>query len=142
MSEGYNQITLVGNLGADPELRALPSGQPVINFRIACTESYLDGNKVRQERTEWFRIAVFGGRATGLGKCLSKGRQVCVVGSMRSSEYADRNDGSKRTSYEVVAKDVILCGGGSPGGSRTRTDHPDTDVPPRDNPNGDDVIPF
>jgi len=115
MSEGLNRVMLLGNLGADPELRFTQGGQGVLNARIATTESYLDKNKVRQERTDWHNVVIWGKRGEALSKFLKKGDRVFVEGSLRTSSYEDR-DGNKRYKTEINATNVILGGGG--GGRR------------------------
>lgn len=117
MAEGLNRVMLLGNLGADPELRMTSSGQAVLKLRLATSESYLDRNKVRQERTEWHSVVVWGKRAEGLAKILSKGSRLFVEGGLRTSSYDDR-EGNKRYKTEVVANNIILSGGGGRGGPR------------------------
>ncbi len=68
MAEGLNRVMLLGNLGADPELKMTSGGQAVLKLRLATSETYLDRNKVRQERTEWHSVVVWGKRAEALGK--------------------------------------------------------------------------
>ncbi|WP_437926598.1 single-stranded DNA-binding protein [Sorangium sp. So ce291] len=110
MAEGLNRVMLLGNLGADPELRFTQGGQAVLNLRLATTESYLDRDKVRKERTDWHNVVIWGKRAEALGKILSKGSSLFVEGSLRTSSYDDR-DGNKRYKTEVVANNVLLTGG-------------------------------
>jgi single-strand DNA-binding protein len=110
MSEGLNKVMLLGNLGADPELRVTSNGKAVLKLRMATTESYLDRNGQRQERTEWSSVVVWGKRAEALAKFLSKGSRLFVEGKLSTSSYEDR-DGNKRYRTEVVASNVILCGG-------------------------------
>lgn len=110
MSDGLNRAMLLGNLGADPELRFTQSGQAVLNMRIATTESYLDKDKVRQERTDWHNVVLWGKRGEALGKILAKGARIFVEGSIRTSSYEDR-EGAKKYKTEVIASNVILCGG-------------------------------
>lgn len=109
MADGLNSVMLLGNLGADPELRMTSTGQAVLNVRLATTESYLDKNRARQERTEWHTVIVWGKRAEGLSKILRKGDRVFIEGGIRTSSYDDR-DGNKRYKTEVVASNVILNG--------------------------------
>jgi len=109
MAEGLNKVMLLGNLGADPELRVTPGGQPVLKLRLATTESYLDKSNTRQERTEWHSITVWGKRGEALSKILSKGSSIFVEGSIRTSSY--EKDGEKRYRTEVVAQNIILSGG-------------------------------
>jgi single-strand DNA-binding protein len=116
MAEGLNRVMLLGNLGADPELRMTNSGQAVLKMRLATSESYLDRNKVRQERTEWHSVVVWGRRAEALGKFLTKGSRLFIEGGLRTTSYDDR-DGNKRYRTEIVANNVILAGsGGGRGG--------------------------
>src|SRR5215475_8800859 len=114
MAEGLNRVMLLGNLGADPELRFTQGGQAVLNMRIATTESYLDKDKVRRERTDWHNVVVWGKRGEGLAKILTKGSSVFVEGSLRTSSYDDR-EGNKRYKTEVIANNVILAGRGRGG---------------------------
>ena len=115
MAEGLNRVMLLGNLGADPELRFTQSGQAVLNMRIATTESYLDGNKVRQERTDWHNVVLWGKRGEALAKFLTKGSTVFIEGGLRTSTYDDK-EGKKRYKTEVVATNLILAGGRGRGG--------------------------
>ena len=124
MSEGLNKWLGLGNLVEDPTLRTTQGGQAVLNMRIACNESYLDRNKVRQERTEFLNVVVWGKRAEALAKFLSKGSRLFVEGGLRTSSYDDR-DGNKRYKTEVVASNIVLAGssgGGTRGGGRRQDD--------------------
>src|SRR5262245_43701712 len=111
MAEGLNRVMLLGNLGADPEIRFTQGGQAVLNLRLATTESYLDKDKVRRERTDWHNVVVWGKRGEALAKILAKGSSILIEGSLRTSSYDDR-DGNKRYKTEVVANNVILAGRG------------------------------
>jgi single-strand DNA-binding protein len=95
MADGLNRVLLFGNLGADPELRTTSGGQSVLKMRLATTESYLDRDRVRQERTEWHNVVVWGKRAEALGRFLTKGTRLFVEGSLRTSSYEDK-EGQKR----------------------------------------------
>jgi single-strand DNA-binding protein len=110
MAEGLNRVMLLGNLGADPELRVTPGGQAVLKLRLATNESYLDRNNVRQERTEWHRVTVWGRRAEALGKILTKGDSLFIEGRLQTSSY--EKNGEKRYSTEVVANNIVLPGRG------------------------------
>jgi len=116
MSEGMNRAMLLGNLGADPELRFTQGGQAVLNMRLATTETYLDKDRQRQERTDWHNVVVWGKRAEGLAKILGKGSSIFVEGSIRTSSYDDR-DGNKRYKTEIVAHNILLTGGKPAGGA-------------------------
>src|SRR5690606_32610309 len=116
-----NKVMLLGNLGADPELRQTNSGQAVLKLRLATSETYLDRNKVRQERTEWHQVIVWGKRAEALHKILSKGSRIFVEGGIRTSSYEDK-DGNKRYRTEIQAQNVILSGGGGQRSNNSSTD--------------------
>ncbi len=113
MAEGLNRVMLLGNLGADPELKVTQGGQSVLKLRLATTESYLDKNNTRQERTEWHRVTLWGRRGEALAKFLTKGERIFVEGRLQTSSY--EKDGEKRYSTEVIATNVILGGRGKGG---------------------------
>jgi len=117
MAEGLNRVMILGNLGADPELRTTQGGQAILKLRIATTENYLDKSNTRQERTEWHSATVWGKRGEALAKILTKGDRIFVEGSLRTSSY--EKDGEKRYRTEIVASNVIL-GGGKRGESTER----------------------
>lgn len=121
MAEGLNRVMLMGNLGADPELRFTQGGQAVLHVRLATTESYLDKDKVRREQTTWHSVVIWGKRGEALGKILTKGSTIFVEGSIRNSSYDDR-DGNKRYKSEIVANNVILAGGRGRGGAPAEDD--------------------
>jgi single-strand DNA-binding protein len=123
MAEGLNRVMLLGNLGADPELRMTPSGQAVLKLRLATSETYLDKNKVRQEKTEWHSVVIWGKRAESLSKILSKGDRLFIEGSLNTSSYDDK-DGNKRYKTEVKALNILLNGkgGGGRGGTESGGD--------------------
>ncbi len=107
-AEGLNRVTLLGNLGADPELRMTQSGQPILKLRLATSETYLDKDNVRQERTEWHSVTMFGKRGEALAKMLTSGDRICIEGRLSTSSY--EKDGEKRYRTEVVATNFVLCG--------------------------------
>jgi len=116
--DGLNRVMLLGNLGADPELRMTGGGQAVLKLRLATTESYLDKERARQERTEWHNVVIWGKRADGLGKIVKKGDRLFIEGGLRTTSY--EKDGEKRYRTEIVASNVILNGKpvGAPRASR------------------------
>jgi single-strand DNA-binding protein len=116
MAEGFNRVMLLGNLGSDPELRFTQGGQAVLNLRLATTESYLDKDKVRRERTDWHNVVVWGKRGEALAKILGKGSSIFIEGSLRTSSYDDK-DGNKRYKTDVIANNVVLAGSRSRGGA-------------------------
>src|SRR5258707_7089597 len=88
MARGVNKVILIGNLGADPETRAMPSGTTVANLRIATSESWRDKQTgEQQERTEWHRVALFGRLAAIAGEYLRKGSQVYIEASLRTRKW-------------------------------------------------------
>lgn len=117
MADGLNRVMLLGNLGADPELRSTNSGESVLRLRVATNERYLDRNKAWQDRTEWHSVTVWGKRAEALHRILSKGSNLFIEGSLRTSSYDDK-EGIKRYKTEIVAKEIILTGGKGGGGGR------------------------
>jgi single-strand DNA-binding protein len=147
MAGGVNKVILVGNLGADPDMRYTPSGQGVCELRIATSESWNDKNGQRQERTEWHRVVVWGKRAEVCSKYLSKGRQVYVEGRIQTRTYDDK-EGNKRYITEVIAQRVQFLGSRGDGGGETQyipsgDVAPDrADFAPAGAAAGDDDIPF
>jgi len=110
MAGGVNKVILIGNLGADPEVRFTPGGQAVANFRIATSETWNDKNGQKQERTEWHRIVVWGKLAELCGEYLKKGRQCYVEGRLQTREWTDKEN-RKNYTTEVVANSVVFLGG-------------------------------
>src|SRR4051794_14625883 len=104
-----NKVILIGNLGADPETRYLPSGDAVTNIRIATTENWKDKSGERQEHTEWHRVAFFGKTAEIAGEYLKKGSPVYVEGRIRTRKWQDK-EGQERYSTEIVADRMQLLG--------------------------------
>ena len=114
-SQGLNKVMLIGNLGADPELKFTQNGKAVLRIRLATTERFMSGGGERQERTEWHTVVVWGPRAEGLSKILAKGRTIYAEGRLQTRQWEDR-DSNKRTTTEVVANEILLLGGGRGGG--------------------------
>ena len=117
MARGVNKVIIIGNLGADPETRAMPSGTTVANLRVATSESWRDKQTgEQQERTEWHRVALFGRLAEVAGEYLRKGSQVYIEGSLRTRKWQDKQ-GNERYSTEIVGNDMQMLGGrGGAGG--------------------------
>ena len=112
-----NKVILVGNLGRDPELRYIPSGQAVANFTLATNDRWRDKEGNNQERTEWHRIVVWGKTAENCAQFLQKGRSVYIEGRLQTREWEDK-EGNKRQTTETIAQTVQFLGGrGGAGGS-------------------------
>ena len=109
-----NKVILVGNLGKDPEMRYLPSGDAVANFSIATTDKYKDKSGAMQEHTEWHRVAFFGRQAEIAGEYLKKGSPVYIEGSIRTNKWKDK-EGQDRYTTEIRGDRMQLLG--SRGGS-------------------------
>jgi len=105
-----NKVILIGNLGADPETRYLPSGDAVTNLRLATTDVWKDKSGEKQEHTEWHRISFFGKLAEIAGEYLKKGSPVYVEGRIRTRKWQDK-EGQDRYSTEIVADRMQLLGG-------------------------------
>jgi single-strand DNA-binding protein len=117
MARGVNKVILIGNLGADPETRAMPSGASVANLRIATTENWKDRTSgENQERTEWHRVALFGKLAEIASEYLRKGSQVYIEGSLRTRKWQDKQ-GNERYSTEIVGNEMQMLGGRGGGGA-------------------------
>lgn len=149
-----NKVILIGNLGRDPEIRYLPSGDAVANLRIATTDKYKDKSGEMQEATEWHTVSFFGKIAEVCGQYLKKGSQVYVEGSLRTRKWQDQS-GNDRYSTEVRGDRMQMLGGRSGGGSASYDEAGSGTVPdtpkgkpaqPASSQNGpfeiDDDIPF
>ncbi|MFA4900937.1 MAG: single-stranded DNA-binding protein [Brevundimonas sp.] len=115
MSEGINNVQLLGNLGADPELKMTQGGTAVLKLRIATAERYQGKDGQWTDKTEWHSVTVWGKRAEGLHTFLAKGMQVYIEGGLHTSSYD--KDGTKVYRTEVNARKVVVCGG--KGGERS-----------------------
>ena len=106
-----NKVILVGNLGREPELRALPSGQSVCNFSLATTERFTGRDGQSREQTEWHNIVVWGKPAEACGRYLKKGSQAFIEGRITNREYEARDGSGKRYRTEIVAQREQFIGG-------------------------------
>ena len=105
-----NKVILVGNLGADPETRYLPSGDPVTNLRLATTDSWKDkASGEKKEATEWHRVVLFRRLAEIAGQYLKKGSQVYIEGRIRTRKRQDK-DGQERYTTEIEAEEMKMLG--------------------------------
>jgi single-strand DNA-binding protein len=157
MARGVNKVILVGNLGADPESRSMPSGMTVTNIRIATSESWKDkASGAQQERTEWHNIALFGRLGEIAAEYLRKGSQVFIEGKLRTRKWQDKQ-GNDRYTTEIIADNMQMLGGragglagGSGGGADRgagasappREDYEQSPAPAGGKEDFDDDIPF
>ncbi len=112
-----NKVILVGNLGADPEVRYLPSGEAVANLRLATTDTWKDKDGNKQEATEWHRVSFFGRQAEVCGQYLKKGSQIYVEGSIRTRKWQDK-DGQDRYTTEILGSEMKMLSAKGEGESR------------------------
>jgi single-strand DNA-binding protein len=142
VARGINKVILVGNLGKDPELSYLPSGQSMTKFSLATSRSYKDKNGEMKEETEWHNIVAWGKLGEICAQYLSKGRQAYVEGRLQSRTWEGR-DGQKRTSVEIVASDVQMLGGRGEGASAAapRSSSPARSTAPAEEENFDQSPP-
>lgn len=144
MARSLNQVTLMGNLTRDPELRQTPNGQTVTNFSLALNRSYKDQSGEWQEVTDYIDIVCWGPLAERVAQYLSKGRRCLVQGRLQSRSW--EQEGQKRNKVEVLASDVTFLdsrGGGDDGGSSAPAPAGPTsdDKPkPTKKPKKDDVV--
>ena len=123
MAGFLNRVTLIGNVGKDPEVRSAQNGDKIVSFSVATTESWNDrGSGERREKTEWHRIVIFGNGLAGVAeKYLRKGSKVMVEGALQTRKWTDQQ-GVERYSTEIVLKpynsNMILLDGNRSGGAR------------------------
>lgn len=116
MARGINKVILVGNLGADPDTRYMPSGKAVTNIRIATSDSWKDKQTGdQQERTEWHSVVMFDKLGEIAAEYLRKGSQVYIEGALRTRKWQDK-EGKDRYTTEIVARDMQMLGGRGGGG--------------------------
>lgn len=104
-----NKALIIGNLGKDPEIRYLPSGDAICNFSVATADSWKDQNGEKQEKTEWHRISIFGKLAEIAGKYLKKGSQVYLEGRLQTRKWTDK-EGKDQYTTEIVADRMQMLG--------------------------------
>jgi single-strand DNA-binding protein len=153
MARGINKVILIGNLGADPETRAMPSGMTVANINVATSENWKDKQSgENKERTEWHRVAMFGRLGEIAGEYLKKGSKVYIEGSLRTRKWQDKQ-GNDRYTTEIIANEMQMLdsrgggmgggggdygGGGGGGGGRGRQQPPADDFDQGGPPPGSD----
>ena len=121
MSKGVNRVTIIGNLGQDPEVKQMPSGGAVCNITVATSESWNDKSTgEKQERTEWHRIVFYRKLAEIAGEYLRKGSQVYVEGKLQTRKWQDQS-GADRYTTEIVANEMQMLGGRTSAGPKPVT---------------------
>ena len=111
-----NKVILIGNLGADPEMRYMPSGEAIANLRIATTDTWKDKSGEKQERTEWHRVVMYGRQAEIAGEYLRKGRPVYIEGRLQTRKWQNK-EGQDQYTTEIVADRMQMLGGRDGGGN-------------------------
>ena len=112
---GVNKVILVGNLGADPEVRHSGQGMAICTLKVATSESWTDkASGEKKEKTEWHRVKLFGKLGEIAGEYLRKGRQVYIEGSLRTEKYTGQ-DGVERYTTDIVASEMQMLGGADKG---------------------------
>jgi len=147
-SRGINKVILLGNLGADPDVRTSPNGSVIANLRLATGETWKDQQGNRQERTEWHRVVMFGRTAEIARDYLRKGSKLYLEGRLQTRKWQDK-DGHDQYTTEIVAQEFQMLdsapgnGQGQGYGSAPSPSHPRaaTPAPPAD-PDFDDDLPF
>ncbi|HEY4930696.1 MAG TPA: single-stranded DNA-binding protein [Terriglobales bacterium] len=116
MARGVNRVTLLGNLGKDPEVKSTPSGMSIATFSLATTERAKDKDGNWQDRTEWHNVKAFGRTAEVVGEYLKKGRTVYIEGRIHYDSWDDKETGQKKYRTEIIVNDLIMVGGQREGG--------------------------
>jgi single-strand DNA-binding protein len=136
-----NKAILIGNLGADPELRYTPSGAAVANFNMATTEKWKDKDGQAQERTEWHRVILWNRQAEVAKEYLRKGSSVYIEGRIQNRSYDDK-EGVKRYVTEIIGQRMQFLGGRATGGQSDSGPSEPPPSPPGNLDNEDDDLPF
>jgi single-strand DNA-binding protein len=134
---GVNKVILVGNLGADPELRYTAGGTAVCKFSLATSRRFTGKDGQKQEKTEWHRIVVWAKLAEICGQYLSKGKQIMIEGRIEYGSY--EKDGVKHYTTDIVAENMVMLGGAGPG---MRGQEPEPPFGPPEGGMPEDDIPF
>lgn len=112
MPKSVNKVILVGYLGKDPEIKYTPSGVPVAKFSLATNEKYKDRSGDWQDRTEWHNVVAWKRLAEIVGEYSKKGSRIYIEGRLETSSWEDKQSGEKKYRTEIVAKEIVLLGGG------------------------------
>ena len=129
-----NKVMLIGNLGKDPEIRYMPSGDAIANLTLATTENWKDKAGEKQEKTEWHRVSMFGRLAEIAGEYLKKGSSVYIEGKLQTRKWQDK-EGNDRYTTEIVANEMKMLGsrasGGDTGMDKPASNAASSNKPPR-----------
>lgn len=129
MANDLNKVMLIGRLGKDPEMHAMPSGDQVANFSVATGSSWKDKEtQEKHERVEWHRISVFGGLAKVCGQYLKKGSQVFIEGELRTRKWQDKQ-GQERYTTEIICQNMQMLGGKNDGAGAANKPPPPSERP-------------
>ena len=135
-----NKVILLGNLGADPEMRYTAGGDPVASISIATSSSWNDKQSgEKREKTEWHRVVFFRRLAEVVGEYMKKGSSIYVEGQLQTNSYEDKNTGERKFSTQIVAREMQMLG------SRKNVDglqEPSQEMQSQEPPTFDDEIPF
>ena len=104
-----NKVQIIGNLGRDPEIKTIPSGQKVASFSLACSEKYTDKQGQKQEKTEWINCKAWGKLAEIIEKYVKKGSQIYVEGKIETQSF--EKDGVKKYKTEIIVNQMLMLGG-------------------------------
>ena len=141
MSKGVNKVILIGNLGADPEVKYTAGGGAICNLRLATSESWKDKSSGElQECTEWHRVVLFGKLGEIAGEYLNKGRQVYIEGAIRTNKYTDK-EGVEKYSTDIIGSEMQMLGSGD-GKADTKQSKNNQKAPPRDDFEDEILPPF
>jgi single-strand DNA-binding protein len=121
MSRDLNKVMIIGHLGRDPEMRYTPTGKPVTTFTVATNRSWNTTDGEHHSETEWFNVVVWGNLAEICKQYLLKGMQVYIEGRLQTRKWVE-TDGTKRTSVEIVASEMMILGDRKESGSPTTAD--------------------
>lgn len=130
-----NKVQLIGNLGADPEIRQATNGNAIANLNIATSEKWTDKSGEKRENTEWHRVVIFGKLADVVGQYVRKGDRIYIEGKLQTRKWQDR-DGNDRYTTEIVGNQMLMLGGRQGGQQQSQP------TPSRDSGGLDDDIPF
>lgn len=123
-----NKVMLIGNLGADPEVKTTASGQVVANFSLATNESYTDKGGQKVDKGEWHRVVLWGKLAELAGQYLRKGRKVYIEGKIQSRSW-DKPDGTKGYATEIIASQMVFIDSDKGGDRGERNERPSAPAP-------------